>query len=218
MIIIPNAKTTNQKMYTRGEYEHKWPIGAVIHSSASRDDVASVIDTLLDNKLACLVIGRDGTIYQSFDITKKGFHCGTIHHNSHVGIEIISAGKVNKLGYGMYAPWYNVKPSKNNLDIIIDTTKLLKESDVREVTFISKKQISGAYHKFTDEQEKSLIELLIFLYRNAPNSCFQIDNILGHDEVCFLSDQEGRKTDPGGCLSVSMDTFRDRLKRLISLN
>lgn len=72
-------------------------------------------------------------------------------------------------------------------------------------------QTAGYYHKFTEEQETALIKLLNWLKQQKPE-IFKYDNVVGHDEVAYGNKKWGRKSDPGGCLSMTMVQLRERLK------
>ena len=108
-----------------------------------------------------------------------------------IGIEVVSAGKVEAVDSEAnpplyYKTWFG---------------KTLNKEEVRE--------INGEYfHKFTKEQEKSLIDLLVWLYKQNPE-VFKIENIVGHCEV-----SPGRKVDPGGSLSLSMNELRKVVENL----
>ncbi len=47
------------------------------------------------------------------------------------------------------------------------------------------------------------------LWQLKVNPEFKVDWIMGHDEVAIPL---GRKSDPGGCLSVTMPEFREIIK------
>ena len=71
---------------------------------------------------------------------------------------------------------------------------------IRSGTHIGKYQkISGSFQKFTESQEKSLIDLCVWLCKNGTD----VNKIFGHDETA-----PKRKNDPGLSLSMKMDDFR----------
>jgi N-acetyl-anhydromuramyl-L-alanine amidase AmpD len=73
--------------------------------------------------------------------------------------------------------------------------------------------VAGYFHKYSLAQEASLIELLVWLKNNNP-SIFNVDYILGHDEVAGPKGiGRSRKQDPGGALSMTMAELRDLVKK-----
>ncbi|MCI5119470.1 MAG: hypothetical protein D3913_16340, partial [Candidatus Electrothrix sp. LOE1_4_5] len=119
---------------------------------------------------------------------KHGYHAGHRFHRDHLGIEIMGSGKLIKKGY-KYFTWFG------------------KEIPSDEVRWFDggTNQKEGYYHKFSEAQEKSLIDLVMWL--NAAYDSFSIDNVVGHDEI------RAAKNDPGGSLSMSMTDFRVKLYR-----
>lgn len=207
-----------KKMRVRGTYTKGFPIGAIIHSTDGRpnDGAASVEFAVQENQYAYFVIGRGGKVFQSFSLTKWGEHAGpTLHPDlggslskKLVGIEVVSAGKLVKIDDDRFRPWYNEGPKKPQDDF--------KAGDVRFRETIGSPtkvgyQTAGHYHKFTDEQETALIELLKWLQQQKPD-IFKYEHVFGHDEVAIKEGHYGRKTDPGACLSVPMAQLRERLK------
>lgn len=83
---------------------------------------------------------------------------------------------------------------------------------MRTITSNTQNIAKGTYEKYTEKQEQALIELVLWLKKNNP-SVFNLDYVLGHDEVAGPSGiGRWRKTDPGGSLSMTMDKFRTLLK------
>lgn len=197
----PLATITNEKMPTRGIYQHSYPVGAVVHFTAGRSlkgdsDAINTIRNGIANGYCYFCISSDGTIFQSFPLNRWGYHCGKSEwpslgsslSNKLVGIEICNAGKLDKNGTSWFGETY---PE--------DQTRVVG-SDYGE---------AGKYHKYTQAQEKSLIELLVWLKLNNP-SVFETENVLGHHEI-----SPRRKNDPCGSLSVTMSELRKQIKELV---
>jgi len=187
-------------MQTKGKYRRGYPEGAVIHFTAGRHGT-SAINTALKNNFCYFLIDEDGTIYQNFDLNKWGSHAGESYwpglgrsvSQYLVGIEITSAGKLDKLGDNKFRSWFGV------------------DIDPKKVRTIKAKQENiekGHYESFTVEQEDSLSALLVWLKLNNPE-VFRYDLVLGHDEV-----SPNRKPDPGGALSITMPKLRQHLMKL----
>ena len=192
------AKKWAKQMKTRGKYRKGYPEGAIIHFTAGRYGTQDM-DSGIANGFAYLLIDDKGNVYQANSLDSWGYHAGVSSWKSLgsgvseflVGIEITAAGKVTKVGES-YQTWFK---------------DVLKKDQVREVKAKDNVQ-AGIYQKYTDEQEKALIDLLIWLKDNNPD-VFSFDLVLGHDEVAPT-----RKNDPGGALSCTMPEFREKLKKL----
>lgn len=196
LLWCPLATITQEKMPTRGQYAKKYPKGAVVHFTAGRSlkgdsDALNTLRGGIQNGYCYFVISNDGTIFQSFPLDRWGYHCGksawpslgSSLSNQLVGIEVCCAGKLNSSGVSWFGETYPKEKTR-----LIGTKWQNQEA--------------GLYHAYTPEQEKALIELLVWLKLNNPD-VFEIDYILGHDEI-----SPGRKNDPGGSLSVPMSEFR----------
>lgn len=199
----PMATITSEKMPTRGQYANKYPVGAVVHFTAGRSlkgdsDALNTVRGGIENGYCYFCISSDGTVFQSFPLDRWGYHCGTSSwptlgsslSNKLVGIEICNAGKLDANGKS----WFGEKYSKDQ---------------IREVKVGANVLDAGKYHKYTQAQEKSLIELLVWLKLNNPD-VFKVENILGHDEI-----SPRRKNDPGGALSVTMPVLRKTISDLV---
>lgn len=185
----------------KGVYRFNYPEYAVIHYTGSRRSyknmsiyttgVEAMLQSINDKKYSYFVIGMDGTVIQSLPLNLWGYHAGTAYHpklktsnvsSRSVGIEVVNAGMLTKVGE-KFKSWYG------------------EEFDSSQVRY----KDGEWYLKFTPQQENSLTSLLRWLANNNP-SVFKLDNVVGHNEVSI-----GRKTDPGGCLSMSMNMYRDYL-------
>lgn len=200
----PDAIIPEFRMKTRGKYKDNYPVGAVVHFTAgrSKDGLKNAIRTTLhgkENGYCYLSISSDGKVVQSFALDEWGYHAGQSTwpglgegvSNKLVGIEVCCAGRLVKDGEE-FESWFGEKYSSKEVrySAKIDNIK------------------AGFYHKYTAEQEKSLEKLLLWLKNNNPK-VFNLDYILGHDEVAA---PRGRKNDPGGSLSLTMPNFRRYLK------
>jgi hypothetical protein len=182
------------KITTQGLYPKGFPEGAVVHHTAGRT-LAGDHKALTDGPYPCLIIDRDGTLYQPMPLNRWGYHSGTHHHRTHVGIEICGAGLLTKTNEG-FRSWFG---------------QLYTPAEVRTVSG-SRIPIPGHYHKFTSAQEATLIQLLLYLKNEAPD-IFSFDRVIGHDEAMDSVGKYKAKNDPGGSLSMTMPELRARLKR-----
>jgi len=194
----PPATRWAKPMVTRGTYKNHYPQGAVVHFTAGHWG-AGAMEGGVTSGYAYLLIDENGKVYQANSLDRWGYHAGASSWpglgsgvSEHlVGIEISAAGNVVKVG-DKYQTWFKT---------------LLPEEQIRKVA--NKDNVKeGYYQKYTDAQEKELIDLLLWLKRNNPD-VFSFDLVVGHDEVAPT-----RKTDPGGALSCTMPEFRMKLKRL----
>lgn len=199
-IYYPKAeRIKNFLLFSKGNYDNNYPIGAIIHYTAGRFEKGkqSAMDTLVWAKnqgYNFLMIAYDGTVIQTNPLNEWGEHAGkscwagldSCLSNKFVGIEICNAGHLTKID-GQYFSWYNT---------------IIPAHQVRVVVVANDNQVKGYYHKYSEAQEKSLIELLIWLKKNNP-TIFETNYILGHDEV-----SSSGKQDPGGALSMTMTKLR----------
>jgi len=183
-------------MKAQGSYRKGYPEGAIVHFTAG-SSIESSLSWGHKQGYMFFGIGRDGKLYQNFDLDKWGYHAGSSSWPSLgrgvsrylVGIEIASAGKLSYKN-GKWTSYFGSTPDKTRT---IKTKRYNQEQ-------------TGTYEAYTDAQEKTLIELLTWLKHNNPE-VFSCDLILGHDEV-----SPGRKNDPGGALSMSMPKLRETMK------
>jgi N-acetyl-anhydromuramyl-L-alanine amidase AmpD len=201
----PKAIQSKHHMKTRGKYAKGYPLGAVVHFSAGRDGAENLIKFGAENGFAFLAIQKDGAIYQSpsHPISSWGYHAGESKwktlfgavSDDLIGIEITCAGRLEERGGKLYS-WFGREVLRGDA----------RWTDGKE------NQQRGWYEKFTPAQEKTLIEFLFWLKRQAPE-VFSFDHVLGHDEV---SGKAGlgywRKNDPGAALSMTMRELREKLK------
>ena len=202
LLYYPNATITAEKMPTQGTYHQNYPIGAVVHFTAGRSlkgdsDAINTIRSGIANGYCYFCISNDGTVFQSFPLNRWGYHCGKSTwpglgsglSNKLVGIEICCAGKLDNNNTSWFGETYPA-----------NQTRIVGASGARE---------AGNYHKYTPQQEASLIDLLVWLKKNNPD-VFQIENILYHEDI-----SPGRKNDPGGSISLSRIELQDKIKGLL---
>jgi N-acetyl-anhydromuramyl-L-alanine amidase AmpD len=203
----PNIKITNINVKNHGKYKTKsgMPRGLIIHFTSGRSqngdvDAINTLRDLSDRSFGCMVMSSNGNIFRAQNqmIDDVAFHAGISSWLEKTGIsyycmgmEICCAGDVNKDG-DYFKSWFSGKYYKD---------------EVREIKDKTLNQWPGFYHKFTSEQEASLIKFC--LWQKAINPEFDYDWVIGHDECCIPL---GRKLDPGGSLSVPMKEFRSFLK------
>jgi N-acetyl-anhydromuramyl-L-alanine amidase AmpD len=175
----------------RGKYLHSYPIGAVVHYTAGHIKKGSAQDMLISTSRkgigVTFGIDYDGSLHQAIPLDHWGGHAGESSWpgiegrvSSHlVGIEVCCGGKlVNG------KTWYGRNVPDTDIRIVVENG------------------VPVEYERFSKDQEDSLLNLLVWLKTNNP-SVFKACNVVGHNEV-----SPGRKSDPGGSLSMSMDYIR----------
>lgn len=226
-------ETEGIKMQTRGEYTKGYPEGMVLHCTAgwqlkrghqpvffpnrpsiderqkievmARDYALRVAREAVEHGYCFLIMDVLGNLYQSRPITKHGYHAGKsfLHgvgfnvSNKLMGLEMLNPGKLLVDENGKYWTWYGLEVPEKNVRIITTTTTNAEP---------------GPYCMLTWEQEDMLKKVAIHMEENSPflkcKKVFKYKRVVGHDEV-----SPGRKSDPGGALSQSMEGFRLMLER-----
>jgi len=189
-------------MARTGTYKNKFPEGIIVHFTAGWRNQKPKDAISYANKKGhrYIFIAEDGTVVQQFDLSGYGPHAGIstcpVTKRSdvarlYIGIEVACGGRLEDA----------------DKDGQVDDTyfKLNVPQDQMRTGKINNKwqKSSGTYEIFTPEQEKSLIDLCVWLCQNGTNP----DLIFGHDEVA-----PSRKNDPGLSLSMTMDEFRKTVK------
>ena len=196
---IPRIEVLPIKIQTGGAYKTstKKARGLVVHYTAGRSllgrsNAVSTLQFLADQGLGCMVMDKDGIIYraENQDLDVVGFHAGNSLHKGETGIsrfcmgmEICNAGKLDVTNKSWFGEVYEESQLRSSL----------KKDNI----------FPGKYHKFTDAQESALINFLRWQLDVNPE--FRLSWIVGHDEIAIPN---GRKTDPGASLSMSMPELR----------
>lgn len=199
----PKVHLLDIPIKTRGKYRtpSKKPRGLVVHYTSGRSlngaiDAYNSLSWMASQGLGCYVMDKDGKIYRSVhqDQDQVAYHAGKSEWQGEkslsyqlMGMEICCAGLLDtdlKTWFGVQMPQELTRTVENYHNIR-----------------------AGVYHRFTLEQEESLTNFI--LYQAAINPEFNLDWVLGHDEIAVPA---GRKTDPGGSLSMSMPEFRQLLQ------
>jgi len=199
-----------KEISTRFTYEDGWPTGGILHFTAGRDDPRGTVEYLGRVGYPCIVVGRDGKVYQAFPASQGGYHSGTKHHFYSFGLEVISAGictPVDLNGVQRYAPWFAFKNGDPGTGKIAKPEDCFEESVMRFVVRDGSRR-DGWYQKFTDAQEASIVKVMLWYKWADPTGNFDFDRVLGHDEACDQDGRRGAKNDPGGALSMTMPEFR----------
>lgn len=211
---IPFAIRLNE-IPTRWTYEGGWPTGGILHFTAGRDKPRDTVIYLGRVGYPCLVMGRDGTVYQAFPSPQGGYHSGTKHHAFSFGLEVVSAGRCTPVtidGITKYAPWFAFKNGDPKTGIIGRPNDCFFESEMRYVHRDGSRR-EGWYQKFTDAQEASIVKVFLWYKWADPTNRFDFSKVLGHDEACDQDNRSGAKNDPGGALSFTMPEFRGLLSQ-----
>jgi hypothetical protein len=219
-------------MKTRGPYTGKnGPRGLLVHSTAGRfnkgdESAFKTIDGGIKGGLAFLCTSQTGAIVQAHDVNSWGYHSGSESawpvklkrlvwkivgraDDDIIGNEHNCAGLLTKVG-DKYYPYWAFKDKNPSTKIIVDHDEDIPEENVRFVTKELHGCPTGYYHKFTPQQEDTLIRTIMWLYVNCPD--FKLEYVLGHHEVSGVPGiGYWRKNDPGGALSMSMENFRKYL-------
>jgi N-acetyl-anhydromuramyl-L-alanine amidase AmpD len=213
----PNIVMLDIRMKQNGAYRTSTgkPRGLVVHFTAGHlspdaKQVTAMLKNLGERGLGCMGMAEDGTIYvpKAIGFTKWASHAGASSWKGLsgvsalcMGMEICNPGPVEKVGNDFFA-WWDMS-GKN-------PKKGAKALDPARVRFIEKNtanQKKGYYFSYTPEQELALINFCLWQKKENPE--FSFDWVVGHDEVA-----PQRKSDPGGCLSMTMPDFRNLLKSI----
>ena len=196
-IYCPFARQWKPQMPTRGHFPSNYPLGAIVHFTAGRPGTGAIsYGTKMG--FAYWYIDKDGSLYQTHDLNRWGYHAGKSHWPSLgdsvssrlLGIEIANGGSLTKDSSGKFKTWFGV-------EVQPDAVRTTHKGDGYTNP--------GYFEKYTDAQEASLIRLLLWLKKGSPDH-FDFNLVLGHAEV-----SPGRKNDPSGALSMIMPALRKAL-------
>jgi hypothetical protein len=160
--------------------------GLVVHytvSGRARKNAIGVVSYMASKNIGCMVMDEDGIIYipEDFDVLRDAaFHAGKSSWNGKEGLSRYFAGME-------ICCW-----GRSDRSSKIYT---------RHVNRKTENMAEGWYEPYTVAQERALENFV--KWARSVNPEFKIENLVGHDEVA-----PGRKTDPGGSLSMSMSSFR----------
>lgn len=212
-VLIPFAVKHARPMPIRGSYENGYPKGAIVHYTAGAfstglQDAKDSIDWGISEGYTFLCIARTGDLVQAHPVNQWGYHAGESAwkgliggvSDDLIGIEMCNAGLVERTPQadGRFKTWFGT---------------FIKKEDVRYVTEEEWDCPTGYYHKYSPEQEATLIKTILWLKSNDPFGVFSLDLVLGHHEVAGMQGiKYWRKMDPGGSLSMPMSKFREHLK------
>lgn len=150
-------------------------------------------DICINNGHSYMICDEKGQMYQGAPLNRWGWHTGkaawrklpTPLSAELLGVEVCSWGRMQDLSASLkrYVDKSRVKVLKNDRD----------------------NAPAGEYESFTNKQIASIVSLCFWLKDNYPE--FSFDNVVGHSEI-----SPGRKADPGGCMELSMQQFRNLLK------
>jgi hypothetical protein len=207
----PKAIIPKNRMQTQGVYRKGYPEGAVIHATAGWDrnlqDALNTHEYGAREGMCWITIAPNGEVIQGAPLNHFGSHAGVSKWGD------LPGDRISRFLVGIEVC------SSNNLKLDLtahysDKRKYTK--DQVRVTNHETPHWGPAYPwaKFTEAQENTLTELLLWLHNNNPK-VFKLDNVTGHHE-CAGKFMLGywRKVDPGGSLSMPMNEYRDYLKRL----
>lgn len=156
--------------------------GITIHYTAS-DSLNGTVAALREKKLAYhIILARDGSAIQMASLNRAVYHAGN-------------------------AQWKDQRPNKDHLAIAFLSWGKLKGNLSWSGKQISENEIvidpeKNSWHKISDAQFAALVKFCLWT-KISP------ENIVGHHECCI---PQGRKSDPGGSLGMTMGDFRDFLK------
>lgn len=171
------------------------PKGVTVHHLADVD-IKRAINSLRAEGLGYhIIIDRDGAVHQTTYFTHTVAHAGKAMWNGrspnreHIAVAIASWGAVTKKGEKFYA--WNGAP-------IPEAEVARRPGNLSNALYY--------WHVATDKQESKLISLL----RWCTIKGISHSDICGHDEAALPA---GRKSDPGGVLSLLMRELRDEIAK-----
>ena len=190
IVVLNNIEFKNRGNYVTPSGKFK---GLTIHSTESgrsANAAKNVVAYLKSKGYGCMVMDENGIIYipKNFDIFKNwGNHSGVSKWKEITNVS-------NKFAGMEVCNW-----GKNST-----------VGPFREVNKAEGYIVSGKYQSFTKAQEAALINFI--LWAKTKNKTFDLDNVVGHDELRAEAGKRGDKSDPGGSLSVPMSAFRAQIK------
>jgi hypothetical protein len=201
---IPFAKQYAVKMPTRGAYQGGNASGVLLHHSASKPGTG-IIDYGKSQGYAYLCLDRDGTLYQAHDIREWGYHAGDSAWkgleggvtDDLIGIEVVSAGRLTKVGSKLY-PWWAFEDGK-----LAYPDADLPQSDCVYVPKTDDDEYEGWYQKITPAQEATIEKVCVWLLERCRKKI-----LVSHYECAT---PKGRKNDIMG-MSITMSELRQKIR------
>lgn len=169
--------------------------GLVVHYTVSGNAPTGVVNWLAEQGYGCMVMDYDGVIYipEDFDILKSwGYHSGVSKWNGRSSVSDVFAG-MEICNWGRNPP---ASVPENQIRTGVAT---------EENGYI----VSGRYQKYTEAQEKSLINFCLWAKKHNPE--FDFMNVVGHDLLRKEAGKKGDKQDPGFSLSMSIPELQSLL-------
>jgi hypothetical protein len=158
--------------------------GAVVHytvSGRSQTSAIGVVRYMAFKGYGCLVMDENGNLYGPDNYNYRRdvvYHSGASSYKGFSGMSTYCVG-LEICNWGTDG-------------------KKMGAKDLRTVTR-KDNMFAGTYQKYTDAQEKSIINFL--LWEKSENPEFDFNWVVGHDTIATPL---GRKTDPGGSLSTTI--------------
>lgn len=177
--VYPFAEQLKKPLPNWGKFSDL-PAGITVHYTADDSLERSINSLRIANLGYHILIDCYGVVNQGALFTERVYHAGKAlwlgnrPNSTHIAVSLVSWGK---LSHGK--SW---------------------RGDVIPETEIAERQ-GGQWHKASDEQETSLMDLLKWLVGQGINP----RHICGHDECAI---PPGRKVDPGGILQMTMADYR----------
>lgn len=169
--------------------------GVTIHHTAD-NNLQRTIDSLKAQGYGYhIIIDRDGTVVQTTYLSQKVNHAGIAKwrghspNQSHIAVALVSWGAISRVGKKFQA-W--------NGSEVVATAAANRKGNITDDYYW--------WHSATDAQERALITFLRWCMMRGLSH----EDFCGHDE-CALP--KGRKSDPGGVLSMTMKELREKLSQ-----
>ena len=220
-------------MRERGNYPgpNAGPKGMVVHFTAGRWEkkLASALQSIaggIKDGYTFLCIACTGELVQAHNVLKYGYHAGESAwrvklkrlpwsivgsvSDGFIGVEMNNAGKVDRVVNSKtkqitYKTWFDQTLTEDQVRYVQE-----KDGRIYNGEFYAWGCPTGHYHKYSAEQEETLIRTILWLYVNCED--FKLEYVVGHHEVAGkLGIGYWRKNDPGGALSMPMEMLRAKL-------
>lgn len=169
--------------------------GLTVHYTVSGNAPTGVVNWLAEQGYGCMVMDYDGVIYipEDFDVFKSwGYHAGVSKWNGRSSVSDVFAG-LELCCWGLNPP-ASVPESQIRTGVATEENGYI---------------VSGRYQKYTEAQEKSLINFCLWAKKHNPE--FDFMNVVGHDLLRKEAGKIGQKQDPGFSLSMSIPELQSLL-------